>query len=88
MREISAKSPERKPHKGLIHKSFRCPGAHFLDAQKYTLILFYFISRVPEHYSSQSNGPFPVFQRGFSCQVHKLLWTDQLLIKLQEKRPQ
>lgn len=41
---------------------------------------------IPEHHSSQSNGPLPIFQRGFSCQVHKLLWTDQLVIKLQARR--
>lgn len=57
---------------------------YFGGAEKDNHCLFSFISGVPEHYSTQSNGSFPVFQRGFSCQVHKLLWTDQLVIKLQE----
>lgn len=47
--------------------------------------MFFHLVRLPEHHSPQSDGPFPVLQSSFSCQVYELLRTDELVVELWEK---
>lgn len=43
---------------------------------------------LPEHYPAKSDGPLPVLQSGFPCQVDELLGTDELLVELHGTRRQ
>lgn len=56
------------------------PPSAMTESQK-TDKYFSFFS-LPEHNPSQSDGPFPVFQGSFPCQVYKLLGTDKLVVEL------